>query len=142
MKQYSFLMEEINPQGAALGFVGGSVVGGGLGLGLGAYGGAKLVNAVSGKKERIAIKNIILSSDSPEECIEKLKQLRSTKALKYIERVKVVQNLPDWKLRLIKGINIKNITGTGLGAIGGGYLGAKSGAIIGGISGGLMGANS
>lgn len=146
MKYYSFLKEDFDWSGAAIGGgiggTAGAIAGGGLGLGLGFYTGNKLVNKISGRKQRDIIKNIILSSNSPNDCINKLNQLKTTRALVYIQKINAVKTSPDWKLKVLRGINVKNIAGTTAGLLAGGtlgYYGGKYGAIGGGALGGIGG---
>jgi outer membrane lipoprotein SlyB len=103
---------------------------GGIG---GAIGGGVAGNILSRKlfkvKQRNQIKQVILSSNTPNDCIEKLKQLGTPLALSYCNTVnKVYQKYPnDWKRRISNSINIKNATVQTVGTIGGTYAGNRLG---------------
>lgn len=105
---------------------------------VGGVGGAKLGDKLSRKlfkvTQRHNIKNIILSSNSPEDCIKKLKELGTPLALKYCDAVKeAYKKYPNsWKHKLSDSINIKNIAAQTAGSIGGMYAGNRLGR-IGGI---------
>ena len=95
----------------------------------GGAGGAFLSTKLLKNKERTAIKNIILQSDSPEDCIEKLKEIGTRKALKYCDIVnKVSKDKPyGWKGAIANSINIKNIGGPAVGGVVGAYIGNRIG---------------
>jgi hypothetical protein len=113
-------------------------IGGRTGGIIGAAGGAKLGDTLSRKlfkvNQRRNIKKIILSSDSPEDCIKKLKELGTPLALKYCDAVnEAYKKYPNsWKHKLSDSINIKNITAQTVGSIGGMYAGNRLGH-LGGI---------
>jgi hypothetical protein len=100
---------------SAIGGITGGLAGGSLGY------------ALSGKlfkvKQRNQIKQIILSSDSPEDCIEKLKQLGTSLALNYCATVnKVYQKYPNgWKGRIANSIKIRYVAAQTVGTLGGTY---------------------
>ena len=137
MKQYSFLAEDYykithtstyRNKNQANRY---KTTGGLIGAGLGGYGGAKLSDLLSGKKERVKIKEIILRSSTPEECIENLRQLNTNKAIKYASIMQGLVNNPNWREEILKKINLKNILGTAGGALAGGAIGASIGSKIG-----------
>ena len=107
----------------------GSILGGVAGAGVGIKAGQKIFK----NKERKEIKNIILKSDSPDDCILKLKELGTPKALQYCDIVrKVSAEKPNgWKYDIATSINLKNISGGAAGALGGSYLGNRIGHYIG-----------
>lgn len=122
----------------------GAHIGGRLGGLFGAVGGAKLGDKLSRKlfkvTQRHNIKNIILSSNSPEDCIKKLKELGTPLALKYCDAVKeAYKKYPNsWKHKLSDSISIKNIAAQTAGSIGGMYAGNRLGHIGGmGIGSGI-----
>ncbi len=148
-KNYKNLLENAQLNNTVAGAVGGGLLGSGIG-GIGgtvggAVGGAKLINKLTGKKERIAIKRIILQSDTPQQCIANLKRLGTTKALKYCAIVAKVsrENPYGWKQSLATKINIKNVGGTLTGGVTGGlvggYVGSNVGGLLGSVGGGAIG---
>jgi hypothetical protein len=106
---------------SAIGGITGGLAGGSLGY------------ALSGKlfkvKQRNQIKQVILSSSSPKDCVKKLEQLGTPLALKYSDIVfDVSQRKPNtWKEYIAKSINIKNIAAKTGGTIGGTYIGNRLG---------------
>jgi hypothetical protein len=121
LKKIDKTTSTINAAGGIVGGIGGGVVG----------------NILSRKlfkvKQRNQIKQIILSSDSPEDCIEKLKQLGTSLALNYCDTVnKVYQKYPNgWKGRIANSINIRNVAAQTVGTIGGTYAGNRLGYLAG-----------
>lgn len=111
--------------GGIVGGVTGSIAGGALGHGLS----SKIFKV----KQRNQIKQVILSSDSPEDCIKKLQEIGTPLTLKYCDAVnKVYQKYPNsWKNRLLDSINIKNIAAQAGGTIGGTYAGNRLGRLDG-----------
>jgi len=124
--------------GTFIGSAGGTALGGIGGGGYGIYKGIKASNKSRGLRERNIIKNIIITSGTADECIDKLRQIGTERALKYATKVDENRN-GKWKEKLISNINNKNMALNIAGGVGGGVGGAVLGGALGCIGGGFTG---
>lgn len=83
------------------------------------------------EKEKKLIKKIIIESNSPEEAIERVKEIGTKTALSYCKWIKkVYKKRPDnWKKYLVKWLNGEIIVAHGMGSLVGGYVGTRAGQI-------------
>ena len=104
----------------------GSITGGALGAGAGAWAGKRFL---LGKGEvRAAVKDAIISSSSPSQAISKLSSLNSKKALAYAEVIKKNAGSPNWKSKTLRKMALNSALAVGGGGLVGGALGAAGGA--------------
>ena len=83
--------------------------------------------------ERKLVKIAIIESDSPEDCINRLKKLGFPMALSYCDAVQkeADKNPNGWKYKLMNLINLKNSGATLAGSLGGSIAGNLAGRTIG-----------
>lgn len=124
--------------GTFMGTAGGTAIGTIGGTGYGMYKGFKASNDSVGSRERNIIKDIIITSNTAEECIDKLRKRGTKRALRYASKVEENKN-GDWKRKLISNINNKNIALNIAGTVGGGFGGAALGGALGSVVGGFTG---
>ena len=98
------------------------------GMTAGGIGGNYLARKLGKTQKRNEIKQIILSSNNPQEAIVKLSTLNTSIAKRYINRINSVKNSPQWKQLSTKNITLKNSLIKGSGTIGGGIAGGLLGS--------------